>query len=186
MRRQRLIVKFPITPFLLASFLAWAPALHAAESAAPAAAGEFSERHLALARELVDLVNPRGAADMQLRILAEEMRGNPQTANYADLFRDWVANTAQTEALANDIARMYAEHFSPAELKDILRFYQTDTGKKVIAAMPVLAEKSIRLGEEWAFRQAPSLIEKIRERQREEAARAAERMAVPPPATSSF
>lgn len=179
-------MKFPIAPILLALCLTGvAPAtLHAAE--APVAAEAYSERHLALARELVDLVNPRGAADMQLRILAEEMRGNPQTANYADLFRDWVANTAQTEALANDIARMYAEHFSPDELKDILRFYKTDTGRKVIAAMPVLAEKSIRLGEAWAIRQAPSLVEKIRERQREEAARAAERMAVPPPGTSSF
>lgn len=182
-------MKLPVNALLVLAALLLAPALAPAQDAtAPAdtAPREFSERHLALARELVDLVNPRGAADMQLRMLAEELRSNPQTSNYGDLFVDWVTNTAQIEALANDIARLYAEHFSPAELKDILRFYKTDTGKKVIAAMPVLAAKSVRIGEEWAIRQAPSLIEKIRQRQREEAARAAEQMAVPPPGTSSF
>lgn len=183
-------MKVSVVALLLAAGFMTGGALYAAEPAtAPGekpAAVQFSERHLALARELVTMVNPRGPADTQLRILAQEMRSNPQTSGYGDLFREWVADTAHTEALAEDVARMYAEHFSPEELKDILRFYKSDTGKKVIAAMPILAEKSIRLGEEWAIREAPSLVEKIRQRMQEEDARATESMAVPAPGTRSY
>lgn len=137
--------------------------------------------HVALARQLVDLVNPTGVAETQIRMLAEEFRSDPRLAGYGDLFSSWLEETASPDALANQVALMYAEHFTPAELKDILKFYKSATGKKVIAAMPALTAKSMQLGQDWAIERAPLLLEKIRQRREEEMRQQEESMAVPPP-----
>jgi hypothetical protein len=43
------------------------------------------------------------------------------------------------DVIKDDLAKLYAKYFTAEELRDILKFYKTKTGKKVLATMGKLA-----------------------------------------------
>ena len=58
-------------------------------------------------------------------------------------------------------ARLYAEHFTEAELEELIVFYQTPVGQKVIAKLPILQQQAMQLGGLWAERVAMDAYEKF-------------------------
>ena len=50
-------------------------------------------------------------------------------------------------SLKQDMAKLYAEEFTEAELKDIAKFYLTPAGQKLNAKLPVLTQKGMALGQ---------------------------------------
>ena len=58
-------------------------------------------------------------------------------------------------------ARLYAEHFTAAELEEMIAFYETPLGQKVIAKLPIIQQQSAELGGLWAERVAVDAIEKL-------------------------
>lgn len=49
--------------------------------------------------------------------------------------------------LDNAVIRIYRNHFTYDELKDLVNFYKTPAGKKMAAELPVVTLKSIRVAE---------------------------------------
>ena len=50
------------------------------------------------------------------------------------------------ENLKDDFIKLYTDAFTEPELKDIYAFYQTPSGKKMVAKMPELTGKGMQLG----------------------------------------
>ena len=60
------------------------------------------------------------------------------------------ANTALDQAigwdkLKPDMIKLYTDNFSEQELKDLVAFYQSPLGKKVLEKMPVVTQKSAQM-----------------------------------------
>ena len=55
----------------------------------------------------------------------------------------------RTEVL-NNVARIFAQHFTEQELKDIAAFYKTPLGIKMLKEEPPAIEQSIKNAQEWA------------------------------------
>src|SRR5262249_50945839 len=55
----------------------------------------------------------------------------------------------RTSDLLNDVAWVYASRFTEAELKEIVTFYRTPTGKKVIAWEPQVFEDAMNGLQGW-------------------------------------
>jgi hypothetical protein len=49
------------------------------------------------------------------------------------------------ETMKPKLAKLYADNYTEAELRDILTFYQTPTGQKTIAKMPSLMQQSLAM-----------------------------------------
>lgn len=64
--------------------------------------------------------------------------------------------------LQQDLARVYAQHFTEQELRDALAFYRTPLGKKLIAEEPKAMEAAMQRAEEWSSTFAEEVIAKIR------------------------
>ena len=58
-------------------------------------------------------------------------------------------------------ARIYAEHFTEAELDELIAFYETPLGQKMIAKLPVLTQQSMELGGLWGQQVAIDALEKL-------------------------
>lgn len=56
-----------------------------------------------------------------------------------------------------------ASHFTEAELKDILAFYNTTTGKKYVAEMPNVIRESLAAAREWASKLSDRIVARVRE-----------------------
>ena len=67
----------------------------------------------------------------------------------------------KTEVMT-EVARAYAEHFTEAEVKEILTFYKTPVGKKVIEQEVRALEQSMEVAQQWAAKLSDEVLTKFR------------------------
>jgi hypothetical protein len=63
---------------------------------------------------------------------------------------------------------LYAKYFTHDDVKGMLAFYQTDLGKKAIAAMPSLTREGAVIGDQWARANMPRVLEVLETRLKSE------------------
>jgi hypothetical protein len=69
---------------------------------------------------------------------------------------------ARREELHKEIALGYASAFTEQELKDMITFYKTPLGKKMIEQEPKAGEQSTKRAQLWIDKYAETVIEKMR------------------------
>ncbi len=65
--------------------------------------------------------------------------------------------------LNNEVAALYAQRFTEAELKAILAFYQSPAGKKLLQQQPVVVDASMKFAQDWANKLSDQVIAKMRD-----------------------
>ncbi len=90
--------------------------------------------------------NPGLAGD--LNIIAAKLR--------ADL-------TPRLSELTAEVAKIYAEHFTEQELKDLLAFYNSPVGKKFVAEQAVVVNSSLKFAQDWANKLSDEVTVKMRD-----------------------
>ena len=64
--------------------------------------------------------------------------------------------------LLTDVARVYAGHFTEQELKDIIAFYRTPLGKKMVTQEPIALNESLSRAQDWANRFSEEVMGRFR------------------------
>lgn len=64
--------------------------------------------------------------------------------------------------LNDAVAKMYATHFTEQELKDLLAFYKSPVGKKLVVQQPEIADGSLKFAQDWANKLSDEVVEKMR------------------------
>lgn len=67
------------------------------------------------------------------------------------------------DELTAEVARLYAIHFTEAELKDLLAFYKSPVGMKLISEQPKIGEEGLRFAQNWANQLSDQVIAKMRD-----------------------
>jgi uncharacterized protein len=120
-----------------------APAL--AEEAIPAA-------KLAQAEELIRISGAdaiMGSADAMSDMMVEQVQKNvpgidsEAVETLKKIVHEEYAKSAPQ--MLEDAGRIYARHFSAAELNDMIAFYKTPTGKRMVAETPILMRESAQV-----------------------------------------
>ena len=65
--------------------------------------------------------------------------------------------------LTDEVARLYATNFSEQEINDILAFYKTAAGKKLLAEQPRMVDSSMKFAQDWANKLSDQVIAKMRD-----------------------
>lgn len=65
--------------------------------------------------------------------------------------------------LTDEVAKFYAEDFTEQELKDIIAFYQSPTGKKLLERQPQIIDHSMKFAQDWANKLSVEVVAKMRE-----------------------
>ena len=74
---------------------------------------------------------------------------------------DFFAARMDPAEMVDVIVGIYDRHFSSEELRDILRFYKSETGTRMLKKMPLLLQESMDAGAEWARRKGLELQEEL-------------------------
>jgi len=122
-----------------------------------------------LAREII---NVKGAAKMYDPVIAEVVdratgvlvQTNPMLSRdlneiAARLRSEYAPRVSE---LLNEVARLYAGRFTEAELKDVLAFYKSPVGQKIILQEPAILDQSIGFSESWASKFSEEVLTRIR------------------------
>lgn len=166
----------PVKPSLFALCLALAagPALAATPAAPPAAPPAAiqsptpSPEALKAARELTDLLGvpnqARGLmANFRAQMIAAAMRAGAKDQAAAVAAVDQLLMpgfTAHEKELVDLLVRPYATNFALSDLKDLIAFYRSPLGQRLINAMPAVTRDGLHAGQQLGARLYKDEIEK--------------------------
>lgn len=57
---------------------------------------------------------------------------------------------------------IYARHFNHDEIKQIISFYETPTGAKLVKEMPFVVQESMTAGQDWGQKLSKKIIQKLK------------------------
>lgn len=115
-------------------------------------------QRLEKARMLMDISGSQALADQALIAVtqrAEELLAHENPGREAEvtvLVRDHFLPKARESLpeLSRGIMALYAAHFTGAELDQMIDFYRSPTGRKLVALSPIILQQSMSLGQAWA------------------------------------
>jgi hypothetical protein len=128
-----------------------------------------TEAAIALAREIIALKGATGMVDLivpgvidkvrSMHLQTNPMLSKPLAQVAAQLRKEFAGITADLQA---DAAAIYASRFTDAELKQILAFYKSSAGQKVIKEEPVLFETIIQQLNSWQVSFGEEVLKRFR------------------------
>jgi uncharacterized protein len=137
--------------------------------ARPAAAANPSPAALAIAKQIVDIKGVAAMYSPLVRGVVEKVKNQFMQTNfmYAKDLNEIAFSLEQEYApraheLVDATARIYAERFSEPELKELLAFYQSPTGRKMVVEEPKILDDSMAHAGEWGDALSAEIIEKMR------------------------
>jgi len=65
--------------------------------------------------------------------------------------------------LNGEVAKLYAARFSEQELKDLLAFYKSPLGQKLLAQQPPIVDGSMKFAQDWSNKLSDEVIAKMRD-----------------------
>ena len=116
-----------------------------------------SQAAIAMARELISMKGGMQMFESVVPGVVESAKNmflptNPQLATplnevTAQLRKEF---EPKKQEVLNDVARSYARRFTDQELKELLAFYKTNLGKKMLTEEPLAIEDGIKRAQDWA------------------------------------
>jgi hypothetical protein len=143
------------------ALVAFGPAAHSQQTSVAA---------VATAKELIAATRATTVFDPLIAGVVEQakllfLQQNPALAN--DL--NEIANKMRTDLtprfseLNDEMAKLYATHFTEQELKAILVFYKSPVGQKLLLEQPTVVDASMRYAQDWANKLSDQVIAQMRE-----------------------
>jgi hypothetical protein len=144
-------------------------ALYGFACAGPAAAQQPSPSAVATAKELLVAKGATAMFDPVVPGMIENTKNTFLPSN-PGLFKDFneVATKLRAELaprreeVIDRIAQVYAQRFSEPEMKEIIAFYKSPTGKKFAAEEPVAIDQGLRQAEAWARAMSEEVMTRFR------------------------
>lgn len=129
------------------------------------AADTASPARLQAASELLQVMGARQASEQGTTSMIDSLlKAQPMMQPYRDVFTQWATQYLTWQRIEPQMAALYAEAFTPAELQDLIRFYKSPTGRKAARVMPGLTRQAMQIGTGIAQQHLPELQQMIKDR----------------------
>lgn len=138
------------------------PAAYAQQQPSPAAISTAKE--LIAATGATQLFNPLIAGVVEQAKLLY-LQQNPQLSKDLNDISAKMRTDLQPRfsELSDEVARLYASNFTEQELKDILVFYKSPSGQKLLQAQPKVIDGSMKFAQSWANKLSDEVVAKMRD-----------------------
>ena len=104
---------------------------------------------------LIDQIQQVQIQQLQQMNLSREAYSAAQ--RYLQRINDLVAREMQWQEIKNDYIKLYTDAFTEQELRQLIQFYSTPLGHRVVEKMPVLMEQSMQLGQKKMMKIKPEI-----------------------------
>jgi len=116
----------------------------------PATKEDPLERKKQKVRDLLGAMKTREIAQKSMDIALESAGAPPE---YAQKFKD----NFDFDGMIESTIGVYVKHLEEPEIDALLKFYTSESGKKVAAAMPEITVESMKAGQEYGKRAVEAL-----------------------------
>lgn len=99
-------------------------------------------------------------------VMIENLKQNQAFSTIPEEFWTEFAKEAETsyKVLEEQIGEVYKKHFTSAEIKQLIAFYESPIGKKLVSEQPQIQTESYQLGTEWGRQLGEKVVKKIQEK----------------------
>ncbi len=146
---------------LAAALVAPASVAHAQQ---PSAAALASAKEFVVLTGATQIFNPlvSGVVEQSKMLYLQQNPGLAKDLNEISAKLKAELNP-RLEELNVEMAKIYAAKFTEAELKDILAFYSSPAGKKMLVEQPAAAEQSLKFAQDWSIKLSDEVVGKMRD-----------------------
>lgn len=113
-------------------------------------------------KKVVELVKIMGGGDIAKQVMGSMITSfkTVYTEVPEDFWDDFVKEIDPHE-IENMLIPIYLKYYSEKELDDIIAFYKSPTGKKMIESMPGIMQESMEVGRAWGAKIAERVVYKL-------------------------
>lgn len=105
--------------------------------------------HEKAAESMLELANTKELMDRTLETMLEaQLQANPQLIPMRSAMEAFFQKHISYESTKDALIALYIETFTEEELYDIIEFYKTPVGQKLIKEQPELAAKGMQIGQQ--------------------------------------
>lgn len=108
-----------------------------------------TESHLKVSEQYLDVSGVKTGFNSIIDDVIKSQSGQ-MPAQYQEKFKEvmksFMSKYYTYELLKPKFAKMYADEFTESELKDLIAFYSSSTGKKMAEKLPSLTQKGMEVG----------------------------------------
>jgi hypothetical protein len=118
--------------------------------------------------DLLKLIGVERNMEVAVESMADVMtKNNPMLLPFRDVVVEWAKKYVSWEAVGPQLIKAYKEAFTEAEIREVIAFYQTPTGQKVLVKIPELMQKGFAIGVGVSEAHAEELQRMLLDRARE-------------------
>ena len=111
-------------------------------------------------RRLLEITQATAMADVAVeQLISLQRQGNPKIPAK---FWDELRQEFDASELEPAIAEIWRRHLSEAEIRELVAFYESPLGKKLIAVQPSIVQESIVAGQVWGEATAKRIVERMK------------------------
>ncbi len=124
----------------------------------PAVARADEASHRKAAETLLNVMGIESMLNQSVdQMVAAQTQQNPQIAQFQPQLKTFLSKYISWASMKDDMAKLYMEQFTEADLTELVKFYQTPLGKKTVEKMPTIMAKSAEMGQKRVQEHLPEL-----------------------------
>ncbi|UTA70081.1 MULTISPECIES: DUF2059 domain-containing protein [Emticicia] len=105
------------------------------------------------------------AVKVTIENMVNSMKNSTANNNLPEGFLDEFKKEINYQEFVELYIPIYDKHFSHQEIRDMIIFYETPTGKKLVEKTPMLLTESMNAGREWGQKMGIKVYEKMQKKQ---------------------
>ena len=147
----------PLRALPLVLALAAAPLPRALAAQASTAAS-----HRAAVHRLFEVTRMRVMTEQTSEaIIQTQLQQMPQLAPYANVLRDFYREQTSWTSIEPEVTQLYVEVFTEPEIRELIAFYQTPLGQKMLTKLPALTTRANQITSARLQAAMPKLVERL-------------------------
>lgn len=110
-------------------------------------------------RRLMDIT---GSGNIGMQVMSNMIESyKKMLPNVPPSFWDGFVKEVDIDSLVEMIIPIYDKYLTHEEIKEIIKFYESPVGKKLIKVLPMITNESMEVGSKWGRDISNKLIEKL-------------------------
>lgn len=127
---------------------------------------DFEATEIDKREDIMELMKLQNSTDMGVQVMKTMLdsfkaSGLVLPDNLVDEFLDEV----QFSELLEQIVPIYEKHLSHQDVKELIKFFQSPVGQKLIEKQPLIIQESMVVGMKWGQDISAKFLEKLKERE---------------------
>ncbi len=110
-------------------------------------------------RKLMDIT---GSGNLGMQVMANMIESyKKMLPNVPPSFWDSFLKEVDSDSLVELIIPIYDKYLTHDEIKDIIKFYESPSGRKLVKVLPMITNESMEAGSKWGKEIGNRLIERL-------------------------